>query len=185
MKTIKNFKPCKFKSCKAVIKTLTLAISGVLSVIPLQANAHGYVEFPKARQAFCEEQGGYWWPDDGSNIPNVACREAFLVSGHYPFTQKPELAANVPDYLNQASVEAVVADGTLCGGGDANKAGLSAVGNYRLTQNLNEHNLIYITDNTDHVNIRTKKNRDIDTFVAVNLCLALLLFIFIVTMIYF
>ena len=107
------------------MKTLTLAISGVLSVIPLQANAHGYVEFPKARQAFCEEQGGYWWPDDGSNIPNVACREAFLVTGHYPFTQKPELAANVPDYLNQASVEAVVTDGTLCAGGDANKAGLN------------------------------------------------------------
>lgn len=120
MKTIK-----KLKSSSTAMKTLTLAISGILSVIPLQASAHGYVEFPKARQAFCEEQGGYWWPADGSNIPNVACREAFLVSGHYPFTQKPEFAANVADYDNQAAVEAVVTDGTLCAGGDANKAGLN------------------------------------------------------------
>ena len=34
---------------------------------------------------------------------------------------------------------------------DANKSGLSTVGNYRKIQNLNEHNLIYITDDTSAV----------------------------------
>ena len=104
---------------------LSVALTSAISLLPTQVNAHGYVDFPKARQAFCEEQGGYWWPADGSNIPNAACRAAFLVSGHYPFTQKPEFAANVTDYNSQAAVESVVVDGTLCAGGDNNKAGLN------------------------------------------------------------
>lgn len=119
MKTIKTlFRPSRS------VKTLSLAVATVLCTLPTQLSAHGYNDSPKSRQAFCEEQGGYWWPADGANIPNLACRAAFLQSGHYPFTQKPEFAANVPDYFNQAAVEATVADGSLCAGGDANKAGI-------------------------------------------------------------
>lgn len=88
-------------------------------------SAHGYMDSPKARQAICEEQGGFWWPKDGSNIPNAACRAAYQVSGQVQFIQLHEFAANVPDYLNQAAVEAAVPDGELCSGGDVNKIGIN------------------------------------------------------------
>ena len=96
----------------------------LLVALPHLANAHGYMSSPMARQAICAEQGGYWWPADGSNIPNAACRAAFLQSGHYPFTQQPEFAALVADYNNQATVEATVPDGSLCAGGHDKKSGM-------------------------------------------------------------
>ena len=114
-----SFKP------HGVIKSLSLAVASAICVLPGQLSAHGFTEFPKARQQFCEQQGGYWWPADGSAIPNAACRAAFLDSGHYQFTQKPEFAANVPDYTSQAAVESTVLDGTLCAGGDINKSGMN------------------------------------------------------------
>ena len=92
---------------------------------PFNASAHGYMDSPKARQAFCQAQGGYWWPEDGSNIPNLACRAAFLESGHVQFIQEHEFAVNTPDYLNQAAVEANVPDGTLCAAGSHEKRGMN------------------------------------------------------------
>lgn len=90
----------------------------------LNVSAHGYMDSPKARQAFCQAQGGYWWPADGSNIPNLACRAAFLESGHVQFIQEHEFAVNTPDYLSQAAVEANVPNGTLCAAGSAEKRGM-------------------------------------------------------------
>ncbi len=116
----------KVKTMKIkTLKSLGLAAASIICILPSQVSAHGYPTMPKARQAFCLEQGGYWDPADGSAIPNAACRAAFLESGHYPFTQAPEFAANVANYLNQADVEAAVVDGTLCAGGDANKSGMN------------------------------------------------------------
>lgn len=86
---------------------------------------HGFTEIPKARQTICKEQGGYWWPEDGSGIPNQACRASFLISGHYPFTQDHEVAANVADYLNLDAVKAAIPDGSLCSAGSSLKAGLN------------------------------------------------------------
>lgn len=120
MTTIKK----SFRPRQSVV-ALGLTAATILSSLPTQLSAHGYPDFPKARQSICEEQGGYWWPADGSNVPNLACRAAFLHSGHYQFTQKPEFAANVADYHNQNAVEATVVDGTLCAGGDANKSGMN------------------------------------------------------------
>ena len=88
-------------------------------------NAHGYMDSPKARQAICQAQGGYWWPEDGSNIPNLACRAAFLESGHVQFIQEHEFAVNTPDYLSQAAVEASVPDGMLCSAGSSEKRGMN------------------------------------------------------------
>ncbi|MFT4928951.1 MAG: putative carbohydrate-binding protein with CBM5 and CBM33 domain/chitodextrinase [Phenylobacterium sp.] len=107
------------------LKSLGLAAASIICILPSQLSAHGYSIMPKARQAFCLEQAGYWWPADGSAIPNAACRAAFLDSGHYQFTQSPEFAANVANYDSQAAVEAKVVDGTLCAGGDANKSGMN------------------------------------------------------------
>lgn len=98
----------------------------VSAVIPTQASAHGYVDFPKARQAICNADAGYWWPADGSAIPNAACRNAFLDAGHYQFVQDIEFAKLVsePGYLDQSLVEAAVTDGLLCAGGDTKKKGM-------------------------------------------------------------
>ena len=96
-----------------------------LSVLSQTAMAHGFMEFPKARQAICQAQGGYWWPDDGSNIPNLACRAAFLESGHVQFIQEHEFAANTRDYNNQAAVEKNIPNGTLCAAGSNEKRGMN------------------------------------------------------------
>lgn len=90
----------------------------------LQASSHGYVDYPKARQQICKDDGGYWWPADGSGIPNSACRAAYQQSGGYMLTQHHEFSANVADYRNMAAVQAVVSDGSLCAGGDSRKSGM-------------------------------------------------------------
>lgn len=90
-----------------------------------QALSHGYVQQPMARQQFCERDGGYWWPQDGSGMPNTACRAAFVEAGTFQFVQNIEYAANVQDYNNIAAVKAVVRDGTLCAAGDNAKRGMN------------------------------------------------------------
>ncbi|MFY8299888.1 lytic polysaccharide monooxygenase [Pseudoalteromonas sp. SS15] len=108
-------------------KQLTLCAVGVALGAGLigKVNAHGYMDFPKARQTICHEQGGYWWPEDGSNIPNAACRAAYLQSKHEPLIQRHEFSVNTADYNNQSAVEANVPDGTLCAAGNASKAGMN------------------------------------------------------------
>lgn len=111
------------------IKLNTLSLSAIastvlLSIAPAHVNAHGYMDSPKARQAFCQADGGYWWPKDGSGIPNLACRAAYLESGTVQFVQEIEFSVNTPDYLNQAAVEAKVPNGLLCAGGDNAKRGM-------------------------------------------------------------
>lgn len=120
MKTIKT----SSNKLNSRIKPLVWAAGSVFLALPQLANAHGYMASPMARQAICAEQGGYWWPADGSNIPNAGCRAAFLQSGHYPFTQQPEFAALVADFNNQQAVEAQVPDGSLCAGGHDKKSGM-------------------------------------------------------------
>ncbi|EKE77855.1 lytic polysaccharide monooxygenase [Gallaecimonas xiamenensis] len=102
-------------------RLLSLAL---LCLLPALAQGHGWVSYPKARQAICHDDGGYWSPPDGSAIPNAACRAAFVQSGAYPFTQLNELSANVAQYWDLAAVQAVVKDGSLCSAGDSAKAGL-------------------------------------------------------------
>ncbi|GGD60328.1 lytic polysaccharide monooxygenase [Lacimicrobium alkaliphilum] len=111
---------------KCLSSPALLAVAGVsLVTFSNQLSAHGYMQVPKARQVFCDEQGGYWWPQDGSRIPNLACRAAFLDSGTYQFVQAIEFSVNVADYLNQAAVEAAVPDGSLCSAGDPQKQGIN------------------------------------------------------------
>lgn len=102
---------------------LSLALLGASS----QALAHGLMEYPKARQEFCTEQGGYWWPDDGSAIPNAACRAAFLASGTVQFVQNHEFSINVADFRNMDAVKAAIPDGKLCAAADHAKRGMDVV----------------------------------------------------------
>ena len=88
------------------INLMAVIMSSLLiSLFSINSQAHGFMETPKARQAICQAQGGYWWPDDGSAIPNLACRAAFLESGYVQFIQEHEIAINVVDYNNQAAME--------------------------------------------------------------------------------
>lgn len=104
---------------KLHIVVLAMGASTVLS--STHVHAHGWVEFPNARQNICYEDGGFWT----NEIPNSACQAAFNESGAYPFVQRSEVAANVPNYRDMAQVKAVVPDGQLCSAGDAAKKGLS------------------------------------------------------------
>lgn len=103
---------------------LSLGLTGVYADMTKSISAHGYMLNPMARQAFCETQQGYWWPEDGSNIPNAACRAAFLDSGFFQFVQAPEFSINTQDFTNLAAVQANIVDGTLCAGGDNMKKGM-------------------------------------------------------------
>ncbi len=69
-------------------KMVSWVVASVLVCFSCFAISHGWTEFPKARQIFCAEDGGYWHPSDGSAIPNAAYRAVFLESGTYPFVQK-------------------------------------------------------------------------------------------------
>lgn len=106
-----------------------MVLWAVISIIVCFSNfafSHGWTEFPKARQIFCAEDGGYWHPSDGSAIPNPACRAAFLESGTYPFVQKNEFSANVANYNDDIAVQSVVIDGYLCSAGSSAKAGMDS-----------------------------------------------------------
>ncbi|WP_394210777.1 lytic polysaccharide monooxygenase [Enterovibrio calviensis] len=98
------------------------AVSSVM--VPQIVSAHGYMDYPPARQEVCARDGGYWDSTSGSTIPNAACRTAFQESGWYPFVQKPEFAKLVSNFNSQGAVEAAIPDGTLCAAADAKKAGI-------------------------------------------------------------
>ncbi|WP_249199142.1 lytic polysaccharide monooxygenase [Photobacterium sp. GJ3] len=101
-----------------------LGAGSIMSSLSTTAQAHGYMEYPPARQEICAQDGGYWDSTDGSTIPNAACRAAFLESGWYPFVQKPEFATLVSDFNNQAAVELAIPDGKLCSAADSKKSGM-------------------------------------------------------------
>ncbi|MEH0668839.1 lytic polysaccharide monooxygenase [Vibrio owensii] len=94
----------------------------MLSGLPTAANAHGWSEFPSARQNTCYEQGGIW----SGNPPNAACAQAKEISGSYPFVQRNEYAKNITDFNNMAAVKAAIPDGTLCYANDPQKKGMGA-----------------------------------------------------------
>ncbi|RXJ71435.1 spindolin [Veronia nyctiphanis] len=89
------------------------------------AVGHGYMDYPPARQEVCERDGGHWDSDDGSTIPNAACRASFLESSWTPLVQKHEFAKLVSNYRSQDAVEQAVPNGLLCSGGDPDKKGMS------------------------------------------------------------
>ncbi|MGF1707885.1 lytic polysaccharide monooxygenase [Enterovibrio baiacu] len=103
-----------------------IAIASAVSAaaIPQTVSAHGYMDYPPARQEICDSDGGFWDSADGSTIPNTACRAAFWESSWIPFIQKHEFAKLVSDYTNQAAVEEGIPSGALCSGGDPDKAGI-------------------------------------------------------------
>ncbi|MEL7043398.1 MAG: lytic polysaccharide monooxygenase [Pseudomonadota bacterium] len=99
----------------------TLLVATATSVgLVSQTSAHGWSEYPAARQQLCYEQGGIW----SGTPPNAACAAAKAVSGSYPFVQRNEFSINIPDYSNMQTVRAQVPDGALCYANDSQKRGL-------------------------------------------------------------
>ena len=105
---------------KSYLNVSFATLAGLTALTSVNVHAHGWVEYPSARQNTCYLDGGFW--DD--QIPNAACQAAFDQSGAYPFVQRNEVAANVANYRDMAHVHAIVRDGTLCSAGDSAKAGL-------------------------------------------------------------
>lgn len=83
-------------------------------------HAHGWTEFPEARQSICYDQGGFW----SGNIPNAACQAVFDISGTYPFVQRNEVAINIENYTDFETVKQKIPNGTLCYANDTQKKGL-------------------------------------------------------------
>ncbi|MFW7523337.1 lytic polysaccharide monooxygenase [Vibrio ostreicida] len=99
----------------------SVAIASLISLTSLNSQAHGWVEFPNARQNICYLDGGFW----DNRIPNPACQAAFDQSGAFPFVQRNEIAANVANYQDMGQVQTVVSNGELCSAGDPAKVGLN------------------------------------------------------------
>lgn len=106
---------------KSYLKIPLLSLSTIAAFSSFYVNAHGWVEFPSARQNTCYLDGGFWT----NQIPNQACQAAFDKSGAFPFIQRSEIAANVPNYRDMAHVQTIIPDGELCSAGDSAKKGLN------------------------------------------------------------
>ncbi len=106
---------------KSNITLPLLSLSALAALSSFNVNAHGWVEFPNARQNICYLDGGFWT----NEIPNQACQAAYDESGAHPFVQRSEISANVANYRDITHVQAVVRDGELCSAGDASKSGLN------------------------------------------------------------
>ncbi|EOS94325.1 lytic polysaccharide monooxygenase [Erwinia tracheiphila] len=90
-----------------------------------QAEAHGAVGYPIARQYQCFVEGGFW--GNPANIRSADCRQAILNGGanpQWPFQQWNELSANPTNPGDFETVKRAVPDGLLCAGGDPRKRGL-------------------------------------------------------------
>lgn len=103
-----------------IINIVAVIAIAMLSALPTAVNAHGWTEFPSARQNTCFEQGGIW----SGTPPNAACAQAKDISGPYPFVQRNEFSKNVTDYNNISEVKAAIPDGTLCYANDPQKKGM-------------------------------------------------------------
>ena len=105
---------------KSVLST-TIA-SAVLMLFSSQVQAHGWSEYPEARQQTCFKEGGVW----SGNPPGAGCAQAKAISSSYPFVQRNEFSINITDYNNMQTVRNAIPDGTLCYANDPQKKGMGA-----------------------------------------------------------
>ncbi len=96
-------------------------------LLPALTWAHGAVDIPVSRQVYCYKQPDFW-----NNPKDKGCAAINAVSGTYPGQQWHEVAKLIKssegyDYNNQADVEKLIPDGTLCAANDDPKKGLDAL----------------------------------------------------------
>ncbi|MEM8489876.1 MAG: lytic polysaccharide monooxygenase [Pseudomonadota bacterium] len=107
-------------------------------------SAHGWSEYPAARQQLCFEQGGIF----SGTPPNAACAAAKALSGSYPFVQRNEFSINIPDYTNMQTVQSLVPDGSLCYANDSQKRGLGLARDDWYRTELNNGTFEYVFNAT-------------------------------------
>ncbi|WP_423840800.1 lytic polysaccharide monooxygenase [Vibrio mytili] len=117
-----------------------LSVGAIAALSSFNVSAHGWVEFPSARQHTCYLDGGFWTDE----IPNQACQAAYDESGAFPFVQRSEISANVANYRDMTHVQAVIRDGELCSAGSVAKNGLNLPSPHwqRTNVTLDENNQI-------------------------------------------
>jgi predicted carbohydrate-binding protein with CBM5 and CBM33 domain len=110
----------------------------ILAALLACVSGHGYLSYPPARQYRCFRDGNFWWPPNGDNIPDSACRRAYrsvydkyLSEGEsiatnaaqYMFQQYPEYAANAgADYEQLTHIQENVIPTHLCAAHAVNRA---------------------------------------------------------------
>ncbi|AIZ48584.1 gp37 [Agrotis segetum nucleopolyhedrovirus B] len=79
----------------------------VLLYMICAAAAHGYLSQPAARQYKCFRDGHFWWPDNGDDIPDDACRLAFktVYAKYRSQGESRGVAANAAQYMFQQYYE--------------------------------------------------------------------------------
>nr|WUR10817.1 gp37 [Calliteara abietis nucleopolyhedrovirus] len=71
------------------------------------AAAHGYLSWPEARQYKCFRDNHFWWPQNGDDIPDRACRDAYkaVYAKYMSRDASPGVAANAAQYMFQQYFE--------------------------------------------------------------------------------
>ncbi|QED40588.1 GP37 [Chrysodeixis includens nucleopolyhedrovirus] len=69
--------------------------------------SHGYLSYPAARQYKCFRDNNFWWPEDGENIPDAACKHAYqsVYAKYRAQGDLPGVAANAAQYMFQQYYE--------------------------------------------------------------------------------
>lgn len=109
---------------KKTFKKISIAITlGSIAIIyHNNANAHGWFEYPVARQQQCYDEGGVW----SGTPPNAGCAEAKRISGTVVFQQRNEYSFHVDYRDGLEALKQVVPDDTMCYANRSNYAGISA-----------------------------------------------------------
>ncbi|AGA16215.1 gp37 protein [Thysanoplusia orichalcea nucleopolyhedrovirus] len=112
-----------------------LLIALFIAIYTPAVRSHGYLSVPVARQYKCFQDGNFYWPDNGSDIPDAACRNAYksvyykyralglepgaaASTAQYMFQQYMEYAAMAgPNYDDFDMIKQKVVPHTLCGAG--------------------------------------------------------------------
>ncbi|ABY65755.1 chitin bind 3 [Orgyia leucostigma nucleopolyhedrovirus] len=104
--------------------------------------SHGYLSWPEARQYKCYRDNNFWWPQNGDDIPDAACRRAYKTvyakymsngdssgvaanAAQYMFQQYYEYAALAgADYLDDEHLKRDVVPHNLCAAGADKRSGV-------------------------------------------------------------
>lgn len=89
----------------SLFSCLSFAVDNTISTPPSEPASgasispkHGATQYPMARQVICKTDGGYNYPDDGSGIPNQACRSAFTYDETTPVWERRQMFDEWPAY---------------------------------------------------------------------------------------
>ena len=87
--------------------TLLIILYSVVVVVVTVVNGHGYLSQPAARQYKCFRDNHFWWPDNGDEIPDPACRLAYqsVYAKYRSDGEPPGVAANAAQYMFQQYYE--------------------------------------------------------------------------------